>query len=328
MAEYITSNIKYVVKAVLETEEVVDVTDLCLGLSWGDQKNDMASKADIKLGNTKTDKGYMSDLIKLNMQFYIFANDEEVFRGTVWDWNYTSALKKELDITLYDNMIYLTQSKGDMYFSSGMSTQVIIESLCKDWEIPVSYQGEGWTHGKTVAKNKTIGEHITSVLDEAQTKTGSKYTMLMNKGTLEIKPKGKNTDIYCFDTKNVVSVRDSRSLQNIVTSVIVVGKSEENTRPPLLETVENDTTKYGLLREIVIKDSNKTLDDAKKEAENMLKERGTPKETISVTSVDVPVMRKGDKVKVVAGNISGYFFVESVTHNMDRTMDMELMRCE
>lgn len=327
MAEYITSNIKYVVRAVLETGDIIDMTDLCIDLSWGDQKNSVAAKANMTFANTKIDKGYISDLIKLCTLFYIFANDEEVFQGTVWEWEYKSALEKEISITAYDNMIYLTQSKADSYFSSGMSTQAIVESVCKDWGIPISYQWESWAHGKTPIKNKPISEHIISVLDEAQTKTGSKYALLMNKGTLEIRPKGSNQDIFYFHTKNVVSMKDSLSLQRLVTNVVIVGKSEENARPPVLETVSG-RTEYGFLQEIVTKDSNKTLDDAKKEAENMLKERGMPEETISVKAADVPVMRKGDKVKVVAGNISGYFFVESVTHNMDRTMDMGLARCE
>ncbi len=39
------------------------------------------------------------------------------------------------------------------------------------------------------------------------------------------------------------------------------------------------------------------------------------------------MMRKGDKIKLVAGNLSGYFFVEGVTHNgFEKTMEMELER--
>ena len=112
----------------------------------------------------------------------------------------------------------------------------------------------------------------------------------------------------------------------MVTKVLVFGKSEEDQRPPLLETVDGDL-QYGTLQEIITKDSNKTLDDAKKEAQNILKEKGKPEETITVSTVDVPVLRKGDKIKLVAGNLSGYFMIEGIHHDgMAKTMEMELER--
>lgn len=326
MAEVDVAKIKYTLKAILETGETLDLTGLCIDLSWGDQKNSVAAKADITLANTKIEKGYISDLIKLCTLFYIFANGREVFRGVVWNWEYTSALEKEISITAYDRMIYLTQSKADSYFSSGMSTQSIVESICKEWGIPLKYEWESWAHGKTPIKNKSISEHITSVLDEAQTKLDSKYVALMSQDTLEIKRKGSNQEVFYFHGNNVMNTKDTMSLQNLVTSVVIVGKSEENARPPVLETVKGNT-KYGTLQEIVTKDTNKTLEDVKKEAENILKEKGKPEETISVSTIDVPIMRKGFKIKLVAGNLSGYFFVESVTHNAeDKTMSMELTR--
>lgn len=320
------AKIKYTIKAGLDTGEILDLTSLCTSASWGDDKGSLAAKAEVTLANTKTKQGYISDLIKLCTLFYIFANDVEVFRGTVWDWNYASALEKELSLTAYDRMIYLTQSKGNSYFSSGMSTQTIIESICGEWGIPLEYSWDSWTHGKLPLKNKAISAQITSILDEAQTKLDSKYTALMIEDTLKIRKKGSNTDVFIFHAKNIVSVKDSLSMQSLVTKVIIVGKSEEDKRPPLLETVDGNLD-YGTLQEIVTKDTNKTLDDAKKEAQNILKGKGKPQETINISTIDVPQIRKGDKIKVIAGNLSGYFFVEGITHNLtDKTMELEVAR--
>ena len=69
------------------------------------------------------------------------------------------------------------------------------------------------------------------------------------------------------------------------------------------------------------------LTPIEKEAKNILKEKGKPEETITVSTIDVPMVRKGDKIKLVAGNLAGYFIVEGVTHNgFEKTMEMELER--
>ena len=305
---------------------MLDVTGLCTSMTWGDEKNSIAQKADVTIANIKIEKGFISNLIELCSQVIIYVNEQEVFKGIVWDWSYTSALQKELSFTAYDKMIYLTQSKGNTYYSSGKSTQFLVEDICKEWGIAVCYEWESWTHGKTPLKNMEISRQLTTVLDEAQTKLDSKYVMLMEKDTLVIRKKGSNADIYYFHGKNIESTKDHLTLQGLVTKVLVFGKSEEDQRPPLLETVYGDL-QYGTLQEIITKDSNKTLNDAKKEAQNILKEKGKPEETITVSTVDVPVLRKGDKIKLVAGNLSGYFMIEGIHHDgMAKTMEMELER--
>lgn len=326
MAEVDITKLKYSVKVFFSSGEGMDLTGLCTSLTWGEEKDSIAQKAEIKLANIKIDKGYISDLIELCTQIVIFVNEEEYFRGIVWDWNYTSALEKELSFTAYDKMIYLTQSKGNTYYSSGKSTQFLVEDICSQWGINVQYEWESWTHGKTPLKDMEISRQLTTVLDEAQTKLDSKYVMLFEKDTLIIRKKGSNEDIYYFHGKNVESTTDRLTLQGLVTKVLVYGKSEEDKRPPLLKTVDGDL-EYGVLQEIVTKDSNKTLDDAEKEAQNILKEKGKPEENITVSTIDVPMMRKGDKIKLVAGNLSGYFIVEGVSHDgFSKTMELELER--
>lgn len=326
MAEVDITKLKYSVKAFFSSGEAMDLTGLCTAMTWGEEKDSIAQKAEIKIANIKIDKGYISDLIELCTQIVIFVNEQEYFRGIVWDWSYTSALEKELSFTAYDKMIYLTQSKGNTYYSSGKSTQFLVEDICSQWGIPVQYEWESWTHGKTPLKDMEISRQLTTVLDEAQTKLDSKYVMLFEKETLIIRKKGSNEDVYYFHGKNVESTTNHLTLQELVTKVLVYGKSEEDKRPPLLETLDGNL-EYGTLQEIVTKDSNKTLDDAKKEAQNILKEKGKPEETISISTMDVPMIRKGDKVKVFAGNLSGYFIVERITHDgFSKTMEMELER--
>jgi hypothetical protein len=78
--------------------------------------------------------------------------------------------------------------------------------------------------------------------------------------------------------------------------------------------VDGDT-KYGILQEIIRRDSDKTVDAAKSEAETLLAERGKPEEDIRITVPDLPFLRRGDRVEVAAGNLIGFFDVTGVTHN-------------
>ncbi len=160
MSEIDITKLKYSVKAFFSSGEAMDLTGLCTSLTWGDEKNSIAQKADITLANIKIDKGYISDLIVLCTRVVIFVNNKEYFNGFVWDWDYTSALEKELSFTAYDRMIYLTQSKGNTYYSSGKSTQFLVEDICKEWDIPVKYEWESWTHGKTPLKDMEVSTQL------------------------------------------------------------------------------------------------------------------------------------------------------------------------
>ena len=90
------SKTKYRIKALLSSGEILDLTDLCQALSWEDPKGSIAGRADITLINIKIDKGYIIDIINLCSLIFIYADNSEVFRGIVWEWEYVSALKKSL----------------------------------------------------------------------------------------------------------------------------------------------------------------------------------------------------------------------------------------
>lgn len=320
------ATLKYSVKFYLATGQILDLSLLYTAMSYGDDKGSLAQKASITIANTKTELGYLSDSIKLLTHIRIYANQKEVFRGAVWEWSYTSAQQKELTVTAYDGLIYTTQSKADQYFTDGVTTKEMIEHICSEWEIPLVYEWESITHSKTVFSHCQISSMFTSILEEAQSKSQTNYVMLMIEDTLYVKAKGSNPDVYVLNTNNVIQTQDALSMSGLVTQVVITGKENKEGHQPI-DYVEKGKTEYGILQEIIVKDKNATLAQAQAEAWKILKERGTPKETIRVKSADVPFLRKGDKIKLTAGNLSGVFFVEGVMHNgAEKTMELELER--
>lgn len=322
---------KYKITVLLSNGTVLDLTKLVAKMSWEETHRELAQKATITLVNTKIKEGYLSDLIKLCTQIYIYADigagEKEVFRGTVWEWEYTSSKTQEIRIIAYDKMIYLQKSKDNAYYATGQSTQSIISDICSKWNIPLKYEWESIKHSKVVLKNISIADMIYSVLQDAEAKIDKEYVCTMAQDVLYVKSKGTNGEVFEFlGGKNVISTENKLTLDNLVTKVIVVGKQEDSGRVPVQATVLGKT-EYGVLQEIVNRDSDATLKEAQDEANKLLKDRGKPEETIRVEAPDIPTIRKGDQVRVVAGNVSGYFHVRGVAHDYEsKTMVMDLER--
>ena len=61
-----------------------------------------------------------------------------------------------------------------------------------------------------------------------------------------------------------------------------------------------------------------------KEIANILDEKGKPKETYEVTAINNPWIRKGELVKVGAGDMNFRYIVTSITHNaVNRQMNID-----
>ena len=113
-------------------------------------------------------------------------------------------------------------------------------------------------------------------------------------------------------------------MRGMVTKVVILGKEDENERAAVETTISGDTTTYGTLQKILNVSSGTTLAEAKEEANEIIKEKGKPTVTYSVTAIDIPWIRKGDKVQVKAGVMNGYYIVKGITHYAnDKTMTLE-----
>ena len=135
-----------------------------------------------------------------------------------------------------------------------------------------------------------------------------------------------NQEIYRFTGENTISTSDKLSINNLVTRVKIIGKADDEGRTSV-DAVIDGNLDYGILQEIIRRDSNKDIGKANAEAKALLKSRGQPEESILVNSPDLPFLRRGDAVEMSAGNLSGIFHVLGVSHNAtQKQMTMTLMR--
>ncbi len=329
------TRITYEVKLITEKGATIDLSQMLLMVSWEEHDGEMAQKATIKLRNAKVETDtYLITYVKLNSIILIYANwgngKTLVFKGNVWDWVYSSAQTKELTVTAYDPLIRLQKCEDYKYYEKGMDTKAIIADICSSWSIPMNYEWDTITHEKKSFKPQALSDMIISLLNEVKRQKGNEYVMYYNytDNQLNIASRGTNKDIYYFTYDNVISTSDSRTMNNLVTKVKIFGQESKDKRAPFEDHVDG-RLEFGVLQKVIMRDSNKTLEQVKNEAQNIIKENSKPNKSISVVSPDLPFLRKGHKIKMAAGNLVEYFYVLGVSHDAaGSTMTMELVREE
>lgn len=317
----------YAVKAFLKDGTVLDLNPAVTRLSWQDPPEEVAQRATIQLAQVKTDRGFLNQLLPLCTVIQIVANGAEVFRGIVWEWEYESSSNREITLTCYDYFIYAQNSKTFAYFPEGKSTQDIIGTICSDAGISLSYKWDSATHDKTVFRGNYIADQILETLDKAKKRIGGAPVATFAGGTLTIQKAAYNKTIYHFKaTESAMMTSERMTMDGLVTKVAIYGAESEDDRRQV-EAVVNGKTEYGTLQDVVLRTSTSSLSDAKKEAQTILQEDGSPKRTINAEVPDVPEIRKGWKIRVDAGSLIGYFIVKGVTHDATaRSMSLELKR--
>lgn len=315
----------YKVVALLPDGLSMDLSNSVESLKWEDNNGELAQRATIGLAQTQTSKGWLTSVIALCTTIYIFGNDDEVLRGIVWEWEYTSSTKRSFQVTVYDKMIYSQKSKDNFFFADGMVTKTIVSEICGKWGIPLDYRWGNYKHGKLVYKGQTLAKMIFDTLDEVKKKTGKRYVVKYVKDTLVIDFPGTNDPVYVISSQNgtAIATQHKITMDKLVTKVIIAGKEKSDGMIPIEATVKGKT-EYGVLQDIV-SSSSSSVAEATEEANAKLKENGMPENVIRVDAVDIPCVRKGDVIEVVAGSLNGDYFVLSVAHDaISQTMSMTL----
>lgn len=299
-------------------------------LSWEENPGELSQRASLLFANKEYQSSYVSSIAVPGVQLFIYsdwgAGKKEVFRGPIWDYDYQSAIKKDLTLAAYDNFIYMQQSEDYKWFANGTSSKAMLNEIFKDWGIPIGrFDGPDVKMAKKVFKGEKISDMILAILDDAKKKGAGVYIPRSVQGQGQIVKRGSNTDVYKFEAdKNVIMTGEHISLDDLVTRVKIVGKEAENERTPV-EAIVNGKTEFGILQTVVHRNQDDTLAAAKSSANEILNERGKPKNTKKLEAPDLPFLRKGDKIFVAAGSLNGYHYITGIQHDAtNRTMTMEV----
>ncbi|MEH2960067.1 hypothetical protein [Candidatus Merdisoma sp. JLR.KK006] len=331
------SKITYRVVVMDETGRQYNIKNYIENLGWEENENEISVRSSFTARNDETSKGYLSSIIKPGCLVGIFATDggsmdQEVARGYVEDWNpVQQSGGTTLKCTNYDELYKLQKSQENLYFPSGTGTQAAIMGILDDHEIPQDdYQGPNAAHGKQKFNNSFLSDIILELLDDAVKKGEERCIIRAAEGRTAILPKGSNKTVYVFKTDNTKSVSESMTTANLVTRVKVIGQADDDGKSSV-EAVLNGLTNYGIRQRIYTRGADESLNDAMSASQEILNEKGNIDRQISVQSPDVPFIRKGDLVYLMAGTSEGYFFVKGIQHDADTysmTMNLEITEQE
>jgi len=326
------NKLKYRLFIITESGKQVDITPAATDIGWEEGEAELAMRIYFTLHNTLFGDIYLSSLAKLGCIVIINADwgvgSVEVARGSIEEWEpvRSGSAATLLNITAYDDLFKLQQSQDNRYYAAGTGTKAAITAIFNDWGIPVGeYKGPDVPHAKTLFKSEYLSDILLQLLDDAAKKGAPKCIVRASKGQVQVIPRGSNEAIFYFDgNTNVTLSRDKISTANLVTRVKVVGKEDKEGRQPI-EAVLDGKTEYGIRQRIQIRAEDDSLATAKSAAQDVLDAQGKPSRATMVESPDVPTIRKGDKIKVLASSLNGYFIVKSVRHDVtSKSMTMEL----
>lgn len=309
-----------------------DLTEIVETLKVSDSEGELATTVSVSFPNIQVEKAWLNTLFTAGDVIQVQADNgngkKTVGTFTIWDRGYDSSNKKSFHVTAYDSkLIYLQKSEDVRFFEKGKTTEAIISAICKAWGVSLSFKYTSITHELKQWRGDKLAEMIIELLDEVKNKTGKKYCIYSDNNKLVIAERGQNATVYEFAAKkNAIATSSAITLENLVTKVIIHSNSDEGVRSKLEATVTGDTS-YGTLQRVIIRSDNTTLAESKKEANQMIKDDGKPVERFTLEAVDIPWIKKGDKINVAAGDMIGSFYVLSITHNCDlKTMNIEVER--
>lgn len=329
------SKIKYSVSVIGDDGTQYNIKNYIHGLGWEENENEISVRLSFKARNDVTAKGQLSELIKPGSLVVVTASDggsfnDEVARGYVEKWNPTDrSSASDLSCICYDELYKLQKSQDDLFLPDGTGTQAAINNLLSEWEVPVGdYKGPNSTHGKLTFKNQYLSDIILELLDDAVKKGGEKCIVRGTKGKTDVVPYGGNDAVYVFKVDNSLIVSNSLSTEDLVTKVKVVGQ-ENKSGQTSVEATLTGLTEYGTRQRIYRRGSDEKLADAKSAAQAILDESGKVLEEVSVEAPDIPWLRKGHAVCLMAGASNGRYYAKGVVHNADSaTMTLDLVKAE
>lgn len=324
------AELKYRLVVIAENGRQYNIRDFVTALGWEENENEIATRISFTARNDKTSKGRLSALIKPGVLVGIFASigkeEREVARGYVTSWNPQSSNSgNSLKCMCYDELYSLQKSQDDKYYPSGMGTKSIITGIFEEWEIPTKgYSGPDVAHGKLKYNASYLSDILLDVLDDAKKKGAGRYVIQAAEGYVDVVGRGSNTTVYVFRNNVTKSVSTDVSVADLITRVKVIGQ-EDNDGNSSVEATLDGLVKYGIRQRIYTRGSDETLEDAKSAAQNILNDEGVIKREMTLQAPDVPFIRKGDLVYVIAGVKDAYYYVKGIRHDCESySMTLEL----
>lgn len=181
-----------------------------------------------------------------------------LYYGIVWTIDSDWIRNKELVLTVYDMSIFL-KSEEEFIFQSGTSASTRFKKYIESCKLPVgTIENTQVLLSKKIYRAQPIMEMISEDLKETVDKGGKLYRAYMSPVGIELRRIGQNKDVWVFKTDEytISELSQTRTLENMVNKVKVVGTAEDDKRSPVIKEEVGDTG-IGIMQKMVIEETKK-----------------------------------------------------------------------
>ena len=324
------AKIEYRIVTVAPDGAQYDLTPVANSLGWSEGEKELAAKITCKFAIDLKEQNIL-EKIQMNGQLIVYVakaddeNFEEMVRGNIIKYGVSETNSGfTLDVEAADEAHALRHTQEDYFFTPDHSSTEIIKTILDEHGVPYELKITDAKHEKKVYRGRYLADMIADVLKDLKEKNGETFFLRATEGKLEIIPRGTNETIYDFDIDTTgIHVDDDFDASSVVTKVKVVGKSREEGKQHVDAIVEGRTD-LGVRQVFYSRDDKTSLEEAEKAAKKILEENNIQRKT-RLEAPDLPILRKGDRIRLRSSTGEGYFFIKAIRHDApNQKMSAEL----
>jgi hypothetical protein len=295
-----------------------NITPLVRDIQWRSSIHELGEQLNFNIA-LNDDRYFPSSSIDLG-NLISLRHEDEIFNGVVVSQQKNG--RGSVGYTCFDYAFYLNKS-SDTYQFNKISAKKAIETILKDFNVPVGYIAPMSTIIDKIYSAKTVSEIIKDIIDLAEKERGIKYRMEMRRGRLYIqrqqdlviKPVFKLAEnIQEYDVSNSISNPSRRrTIENMKNSIKLISNDK------VIAEAQNSRlmAQYGVLQEVRNVDT-KDKAKAKNIARNILYELGKIFEENSLEMIGNDRVRAGRIMEIyepVTG-MKGQYLINDVNHTV------------
>lgn len=268
-----------------------DVTNLVSKISWEGDIYQTARKLNVDM--IFSDDAYVpKHEVELGSRLVLKNENLEIIDAFVF--TVPKSHDNIISIDAYDALIYLLKSTATKIVKN-MSVTQLIQSLCKEYEIPIGTIPKIPYNMTQIYRNMTPYDMMIKALKEAEKRTSSKYQVCMIEGKLTVLDRADPRAKWKIKTgSNLIHATLTQSIEEMKNKIVITGHEDE-----ILAVQPNDNliSQYGLLQG-QYKEQCQSLADAENMAQEYLEEHGKVSKTLTIECMGIAEIRSGDAVVI------------------------------
>ena len=298
--------------------EKLDITNLLINATWSGDIKSCARKLEFSLISSPMDKNIPKVDIPLMSMISFYENDNELFRGFVYEREKSS--DNSISFLCYDYAAKLNDIKVSYNIKNQTASSIYSKALSEYGLSKGDIVGASTPISK-VFLGVTIYDMVMTAYTEEANKTGKKYMVYSKGDKFYASEKGNVKLKLSFEEgKNILSSNFKESVSNMVNKVLIVDDNGNK-----VSEVKNDEwlKTYGLFQDVYKKQEDK---DSNAEAKAMLS--GIEQScSLSGFGDTTCITGYGVQVKDTHTGLVGLFYIDNDTHTWEGgnyTIDLEL----